>query len=84
MIAKERSTSAGELLRLQKSLKTLRKRFEREAQATAALESLHTVELYDFGVTDEGVFYYVMEMLKGKDLKSMVQQHGSLPPERVI
>ena len=65
-------------------LSTLRKRFEREAQATAALESPHTVELYDFGVTDEGVFYYVMEMLNGKDLQSMVQQHGPLPPERVI
>jgi hypothetical protein len=39
----------------------VRRRFEREAQATAALHSPHTVELYDFGVTADGTFYYVME-----------------------
>src|SRR5262245_59532159 len=38
-------------------------RFEREAQATALLRSPHTVELYDFGVSDTGTFYYVMELL---------------------
>src|SRR6185295_7600316 len=35
-------------------------RFEREARATAALRSIHTIDVYDFGVTDEGDFYYVM------------------------
>jgi serine/threonine-protein kinase len=59
-------------------------RFKREAQATANLESPHTVSLYDFGITREGVFYYVMELLKGIDLESLVKQYGPLPPSRVV
>jgi serine/threonine-protein kinase len=58
------------------------RRFEREAQATAALHSPHTVELYDFGVTSEGTFYYVMEILDGLDLESLVRRFGPLPAER--
>jgi serine/threonine-protein kinase len=57
-------------------------RFEREAQATAALHSPHTVELYDFGVTREGTFYYVMEILDGLDLESLVRRFGPVPAER--
>jgi serine/threonine-protein kinase len=38
------------------------RRFEREAQTTALLRSPHTIELYDFGVADDGTFYYVMEL----------------------
>ncbi len=60
----------------------LLKRFEREAQATAALRSPHTVDLYDFGVTEDGIFYYVMELLDGIDLKTLVEKHGPIPPER--
>ena len=41
------------------------RRFEREARETAALGSTHTIDVYDFGVTEEGDFYYVMELLKG-------------------
>jgi serine/threonine protein kinase len=57
-------------------------RFEREAQATAALHSPHTVDLYDFGVTREGTFYYVMEILDGLDLESLVRRFGPIPAER--
>ena len=62
----------------------LRQRFAREAQATAELQSPHTVQLYDFGMTDSGSFYYVMERLRGMDLQRMVERHGPLPPERAI
>jgi serine/threonine protein kinase len=61
----------------------LRQRFAREAQATADLQSPHTVQLFDFGLTDTGSFYYVMERLRGMDLQRMVERHGPLPPERV-
>jgi eukaryotic-like serine/threonine-protein kinase len=60
------------------------KRFEREAQATAALRSPHTVEIYDFGTTEGGTFYYVMELLEGYDSETLVHAFGPLPPERVI
>ena len=59
-------------------------RFEREARATAALTSPHTVQLYDFGVTEDGRLYYVMELLDGLDLETLVRQHGPLPAERVV
>jgi serine/threonine-protein kinase len=59
-------------------------RFEREAQATAALTSPHTIRVFDFGVSDEGAFYYVMELLDGRDLESVVQAFGPLPPARVV
>jgi serine/threonine-protein kinase len=58
-------------------------RFTREARATAALTSTHTVSVYDFGVTDDGAFYYVMELLNGLNLDALVRRHGPLQPGRV-
>lgn len=60
------------------------RRFEREAQATALLESQHTIEIYDFGVTQEGSFYYAMELLNGLDLERLVNEFGPVQPERVV
>jgi eukaryotic-like serine/threonine-protein kinase len=62
----------------------LLRRFEREARATAALKSPHTVQLYDFGRTEDGRLYYVMELLDGLDLDTLVRQYGPLPAERVV
>lgn len=56
--------------------------FEREAQTTAALTSPHTVRLFDFGLTDDEVFYYVMELLEGLDLERLVRQYGPVPASR--
>ena len=62
----------------------MRRRFEQEARATASLRSPHTVELYDFGVSEGGVFYYVMELLDGIDLETLVKRFGPQPPARVV
>jgi serine/threonine protein kinase/CHASE1-domain containing sensor protein len=59
-------------------------RFEREARATAALQSRHTVQIYDFGQAEDGSFYLVMERLHGHDLETLVQKFGPLSPGRVI
>ena len=59
-------------------------RFHREAEAAAGLRSPHTVELYDFGETEDGTLYFVMELLQGMDLETLVQREGPLPQERVI
>ncbi len=62
----------------------IRRRFEREAQTISSLRSPHTVDLYDFGVAEDGAFYYVMELLDGLDADSLVRRDGPLPPERVV
>lgn len=60
------------------------KRFEREARVTASLRSPHTIALYDFGVARDGAVYYVMELLRGRDMHALVRRHGPLPPARVV
>jgi eukaryotic-like serine/threonine-protein kinase len=59
-------------------------RFRREAETAAHLRSPHTVELYDFGVTDDQTLYFVMELLEGLNLESLVRRHGPLPASRVV
>ncbi len=59
-------------------------RFEREVQTTATLTHQNTIEIYDYGHTDDGTFYYVMEYLPGLSMADLVARHGPLPPERVI
>src|SRR3954454_5541478 len=59
-------------------------RFRREARAAANLRSPHTIQLYDFGVAGDGTFYYVMELLNGMDLQTLVEEYGPLPPARTI
>ena len=59
-------------------------RFEKEVKTTAKLTHWNTVEIYDYGRTDDGTFYYVMELLPGMSLEELVERHGPLPAERVI
>jgi serine/threonine-protein kinase len=63
---------------------TMVQRFQREAQATAALNSPNTIRLYDFGVSEAGSFYLVMELLNGFDLDSLVGRFGPMHPERAV
>jgi serine/threonine-protein kinase len=59
-------------------------RFHREVQATAKLTHWNTIEIFDYGHTDDGTFYYVMEYLPGKSLSDLVQLYGPLEPARVV
>lgn len=58
--------------------------FEKEVQATAALRSPHTIQVYDFGIARDGTFYYVMELLDGFDMQTLVERFGRQPPDRVV
>src|SRR5947207_1140467 len=60
------------------------KRFRREAEAAANLRSPHTVELYDFGIAEDRTLYFVMELLDGLDLETLVQQFGPVPADRAV
>jgi serine/threonine protein kinase len=59
-------------------------RFKREAQATAALSSPHTIQIFDYGTTSDGTFYYVMEFLAGRDLESLVREFGPMTADRAM
>src|SRR5688572_19499855 len=70
--------------RTEAEARVMLRRFEREAQATAALSSPHSIQLFDFGATRDGAFYYVMELLSGRDLESLVREFGPVPANRTI
>lgn len=59
-------------------------RFEHEVKHTSRLSHPNTITIYDYGHTAEGVFYYVMELLRGANLHQIVTKTGPMPPGRVI
>jgi serine/threonine protein kinase len=62
----------------------IRERFRREAQTLASMKSRHTIAIFDYGMTAEGTFYYVMELLDGMDLEKLVVRYGPQPAARVV
>ncbi|CAN5921675.1 hypothetical protein BH11MYX3_BH11MYX3_24890 [soil metagenome] len=61
-----------------------KERFRREAQTLASMRSRHTIALFDYGVADDGTFFYVMELLDGLDLDRLIRDFGAQPAARVI
>jgi serine/threonine-protein kinase len=59
-------------------------RFEREALAASSLQSPHTIRVFDFGASDDGVWFIAMEFLEGADLAAIVTDHGPMPPARAV
>jgi serine/threonine-protein kinase len=60
-----------------------RARFEIEARAAARLQNRHAVHVYDYGVSDDGLPYIVMEFLDGESLSEAIIARGTLPPAEV-
>jgi plasmid stabilization system protein ParE len=59
-------------------------RFEREVQMASSLAHPNTVEIFDFGRTRDGLFYYAMEYLDGLTAGEIIAKSGALPVSRVI
>ncbi len=59
-------------------------RFEREVRATAKLSHWNSIDIYDYGRTDDGTFYYVMEYLPGHNIGEVVEGYGVIPPGRTV
>jgi eukaryotic-like serine/threonine-protein kinase len=60
------------------------RRFEREAQAAGRLRGTHVVRVFDWGASDDGLYYIAMEYLAGMNVATLVDQFGPLPPARAI
>ncbi|MCL4181079.1 MAG: serine/threonine protein kinase, partial [Verrucomicrobia bacterium] len=58
--------------------------FEQEVQLTSRLTHPNTIQIYDYGHSDDGIFYYAMEFLEGLNLKDFVHREGPIPPGRII
>src|SRR5690606_28604592 len=59
-------------------------RVNREARVLSQLRCPHLIQIYDFGVAEDGFPYYVMEHLEGEDLQTRVGEVGPMPPARVM
>ncbi|MBX3270804.1 MAG: serine/threonine protein kinase [Sandaracinaceae bacterium] len=59
-------------------------RFEREASMMASLRHPNAVSVFDYGVTEDGLFYYAMELLEGEDLSCALSRMGRLDPARAV
>ncbi len=79
-----RRPTALKLLRAGHTRETDLLRFEREVQLTARLTHPNTITIFDYGRTDEGVFYYAMELLDGANLQRIVEVTGRQPEARVL
>lgn len=79
-----RRPTAIKMLNVDKVNESSIERFEREVQITCQLNNPNTVAIYDYGWTEEGVFYYAMEYLDGIDLQALVDKYGPQPEARVI
>ncbi len=76
--------TAVKLLRPELGGREVHDRFRREVQLTATLKHPHTITIYDYGRTPEGLFYYAMELLDGASLQDIVEATGPQPVSRVV
>jgi eukaryotic-like serine/threonine-protein kinase len=79
-----RRDTAVKLLLPDRADEGLIRQFEHEVQLTCRLTHPNTIQVYDYGHTADGIFYYAMELLEGMTWEELVDRHGPVPQERLI
>lgn len=79
-----RRPTAIKMLQIERISDASIERFEREVRITCQLNHPNTVQIYDYGRTPEGIFYYAMEYLDGIDLQKLVEEYGPQSEARVV
>jgi hypothetical protein len=79
-----RRPAAVKLLKPARATDEMIARFEREVQMASSLAHPNTVEIFDYGRTRDGLFYYAMEYLDGLTVGEVVARHGAVPVARTI
>ena len=79
-----RRETAVKLLLPDRADDALIQQFEQEVRLTCMLGHPNTIQIYDYGRTHDGIFYYAMELLHGLTLHQLVERHGPQPAGRVI
>ena len=75
---------ALKLLRVSATSPAAVRRFELEAKAAGRLRGTHVVRIFDYGASDDGLYYIAMEYLTGMSLASVIEKFGPLPEARAI
>ena len=63
---------------------TAQQRFRREARAAGRMQHPNAVTVTDFGATDDGYLYIVMELLEGRTLRDLLAHEAPLDPARAV
>jgi len=61
-----------------------RDRFFLEASLCAKLAHPNTIRIYDYGTTDDGIYYIAMEFIHGESLQHLLNRAGAMDPTRVV
>jgi len=83
-ISLARRVAVKVLLRTRRLSRDSMARFEREARAMAQVRHPNVASVFDFGVTESGIAYLVMEHLEGCDLRQLIADHGELASPRAV
>lgn len=76
--------TAVKLLKPRRATDEMIARFKREAQLASQLSHPNTIEIFDYGLAPDGLFYYAMEYLKGETVQVLVKRAGAMPVARVV
>ncbi len=61
-----------------------KQRFLNEAAVQGRLTHPNSVRMFDYGRTEDGIYFITMELLRGESLKQVVRREAPLPPKRVV